>query len=152
MQALKHLHRSMNQQRCSLKRTTHSLRYWVLHVLANVACSTPHTPIVTQPGKEMWASRIEQLCHERLYPHLMIIRGSSHHHPCMGYLWSLNSPKLVIAARQSEGNYKLIAQDVLSMMAEYNTVLCQQSVARSAWVQLQLFQPTGSIFMHYIDM
>ncbi|KAL5491671.1 hypothetical protein EMCRGX_G017003 [Ephydatia muelleri] len=37
-----------------------------------------------------------------------------------------------IAARQSEGNYKLIAQDVLSMMAEYNTVLCQQSVARSA--------------------
>eukprot|EP00731_Ephydatia_muelleri_P014675 Em0008g395a len=37
-----------------------------------------------------------------------------------------------IAARQSEGNYKLIAQDVLSMMTEYNTVLCQQSVARSA--------------------
>ena len=37
-----------------------------------------------------------------------------------------------IAARQSEGNYKLIAQDVLSMMKEYNTILCQQSVARSA--------------------
>lgn len=33
-----------------------------------------------------------------------------------------------IAARQSEGNYKTIALDVLSMVNEYNAVLCQQSV------------------------
>lgn len=44
----------------------------------------------------------------------------------------LNLLTPVIAARQSEGNYKLIAQEVLSIMYDYNTMLCQQPVAGPA--------------------